>query len=68
MGNCNHRKYIPELLKMVKMRMLDPASILTQVEPLISALDAYKSLDKRRARMDQGGAQAGRRTRMIAKA
>ncbi|WP_013334690.1 zinc-dependent alcohol dehydrogenase [Gloeothece verrucosa] len=47
MGNCNHRKYIPFLVDRVNSGMLDPTKILTQVEPLISAIDAYKAFDKR---------------------
>lgn len=47
MGNCNHRKYIPKLLEMVRRGTIDPAKILTQVEPLTSALDAYKAFDRR---------------------
>ena len=47
MGNCNHRRYIPELLRMVKTNLVDPAEILTHVGPLTGALDAYKQFDKR---------------------
>lgn len=47
MGNCNHRKYIPFLVDRVNSGMLDPTKILTQVEPLISAIDAYKAFDQR---------------------
>lgn len=47
MGNCNHRKYIPKLLEMVRAGMVDPAQILTEQEPLGSALDAYKAFDTR---------------------
>ena len=47
MGNCNHRKYIPDLVDMVRKGTVDPAKILTQVEPLMSVLDAYKAFDRR---------------------
>ncbi len=47
MGNCNHRKYIPELLRLVKSNVVDPAEILTHVGPLTGALEAYKNFDKR---------------------
>ncbi|HET9743304.1 MAG TPA: zinc-dependent alcohol dehydrogenase [Terriglobales bacterium] len=47
MGNCNHRKYIPMLLDKVRSGVLDPAKILTQVEPMTSAIDAYKAFDTR---------------------
>jgi threonine dehydrogenase-like Zn-dependent dehydrogenase len=48
MGNCNHRKYIPTLVDMVRSGEVDPAEILTQREPLTSAIDAYKAFDERR--------------------
>ena len=47
MGNCNHRKYIPALVDMVRNGTVDPEQILTQVEPLTSVLDAYKAFDTR---------------------
>ena len=47
MGNCNHRKYIPPLVDMVREGTVDPAKILTQVEPIMSVLDAYKAFDRR---------------------
>lgn len=48
MGNCNHRKYIPLLVEMVRSGSFDPTKILTQREPLLSAIDAYKAFDLRR--------------------
>ena len=47
MGNCNHRKYIPPLVDMVRDGTVDPAKILTQVEPIMSVIDAYKAFDTR---------------------
>ena len=47
MGNCNHRKYIPTLVDMVRSGEVDPKQVLTQVEPLTSVLDAYKAFDTR---------------------
>lgn len=49
MGNCHHRKYIPHLLELVRSGVIAPEAILTQVEPLSSAIDAYKAFDKRQA-------------------
>jgi threonine dehydrogenase-like Zn-dependent dehydrogenase len=49
MGNCNHRKYIPKLVEMVRCGAIDPKKILTQVEPMTSAIDAYKAFDQRQA-------------------
>lgn len=47
MGNCNHRKYVPELVRLVRQGSIEPRKILTQVEPLMSAIDAYKVFDLR---------------------
>jgi threonine dehydrogenase-like Zn-dependent dehydrogenase len=47
MGNCNHRKYVPKLVDMVRAEIIDPSMILTKVEPLASAIDAYKAFDLR---------------------
>jgi threonine dehydrogenase-like Zn-dependent dehydrogenase len=49
MGNCNHRKYIPKLVDMVRTGAIDPTKVLTQVEPLTSVIDAYKAFDQRQA-------------------
>src|SRR5581483_7018277 len=48
MGNCNHRKYIPALIELVRSGQIDPLAILTQVEPLTDAVSAYKAFDQRR--------------------
>jgi len=47
MGNCNHRKYIPRLIDLVASHVVKPASILSNREPLASAIDAYKAFDRR---------------------
>lgn len=47
MGNCNHRKYIPMLVDMVQNGTLDPSSLLTEVEAVSDAIEAYKHFDKR---------------------
>lgn len=47
MGNCNHRKYAPMLIDLVQNGTLDPSKILTQQEPLMSALEAYRAFDSR---------------------
>ncbi|MFN2431873.1 MAG: zinc-dependent alcohol dehydrogenase [Gemmatimonadota bacterium] len=49
MGNCNHRRYIPDLLDMVRSGTVDPEKVLTNVEPLTSALEAYEEFDQREA-------------------
>jgi len=47
MGNCNHRRYIPELVEMVRSGRVDPTAILTHKGPLKSAIDAYRAFDRR---------------------
>lgn len=49
MGNCHHRKYIPILVDLVRNGTVDPTKVLTQVEPLASAIDAYRVFDQRLA-------------------
>ena len=48
MGNCNHRKYIPRLLRMVASGAFDPRQVLTQVEPMTDVLSAYQAFNDRR--------------------
>lgn len=48
MGNCNHRRYIPMLIELVRSGQIDPLAVLTQVEPLTDAISAYKAFDQRR--------------------
>jgi threonine dehydrogenase-like Zn-dependent dehydrogenase len=47
MGNANHRRYIPELLTLVRTGAVDPTTVLTQVEDMPSVLDAYETFDRR---------------------
>ncbi|WP_428395383.1 hypothetical protein [Lichenicoccus sp.] len=47
MGNCNHRAHIPALLEMVRMGRIDPLQVLTKVEPLTDAIEAYEHFDRR---------------------
>ncbi|WP_207462595.1 zinc-dependent alcohol dehydrogenase [Azospirillum sp. SYSU D00513] len=48
MGNCNHRKYIPRLVSMVEAGTVDPARILSHVEPMSDVIEAYKQFDLRK--------------------
>lgn len=48
MGNCNHRRYIPRLVELVRSGGLNAAEVLTQREPMTSVIEAYKSFDKRK--------------------
>jgi threonine dehydrogenase-like Zn-dependent dehydrogenase len=47
MGNCNHRKYIPRIVELVRMGAIDPTKILTHVGPLTGAIEAYQNFDRR---------------------
>jgi threonine dehydrogenase-like Zn-dependent dehydrogenase len=47
MGNCNHRKYIPHLIELIRVGAVEPSQILTHVGPITAAIEAYKHFDKR---------------------
>ena len=46
-GNCNHRAHVPHLVDLVRSGVIDPVGILTKVEPLTDAMEAYQAFDKR---------------------
>jgi threonine dehydrogenase-like Zn-dependent dehydrogenase len=47
MGNCHHRRYIPRLIELVRSGVIDPTEILTQRQPLTSAIEGYRAFDTR---------------------
>jgi threonine dehydrogenase-like Zn-dependent dehydrogenase len=47
MGNCNHRRYAPHLVELVRTGAIDPTEILTKVMPIEDAIEAYKHFDRR---------------------
>ena len=47
MGNCNHRRYAPHLVELVRMGAIDPTEVLTEVEPLSDVMAAYEAFDRR---------------------
>ena len=47
MGNCPHRRFIPELIDLVASGLVDPSTVLTQSEALPDAIEAYESFDRR---------------------
>ena len=49
MGNCNHRKYIPLLVDRVRTGAIDPSRLVTQEQPMASAIEAYEQFDRREA-------------------
>lgn len=48
MGNCNHRKYIPRLVELVRSGAVDPSALVTRVEGVEDAIEAYEQFDRRR--------------------
>lgn len=48
MGNCNHRKYIPALVELVRSGVVDPTKLITRQEQMMSAIEAYEAFDRRR--------------------
>jgi threonine dehydrogenase-like Zn-dependent dehydrogenase len=47
MGNCNHRRYVPHLVELVRTGAIDPEEILSQIEPLTNVISAYEAFDQR---------------------
>lgn len=47
MGNCNHRRYIPMLLELVRSGTIDPSTVLSQHGAMGSAIEAYEAFDRR---------------------
>ncbi|HVW22722.1 MAG TPA: zinc-dependent alcohol dehydrogenase [Opitutaceae bacterium] len=47
LGNCNHRKYLSDLVNWVRNGTVDPLTVLTQHEPITSAIEAYEAFDRR---------------------
>jgi threonine dehydrogenase-like Zn-dependent dehydrogenase len=47
MGNCNHRKYVPRLVELVRTGSVDPTALITRHEELVGAIEAYERFDRR---------------------
>ncbi len=47
MGNCNHRRYVPELVELVRVGAVDPATVLSDIEGMTDAVSAYRAFDER---------------------
>lgn len=47
MGNCNHRRYYETLIDLVRSGAINPVNILTKIEPIQNAIEAYKAFDSR---------------------
>jgi threonine dehydrogenase-like Zn-dependent dehydrogenase len=49
MGNCHHRRYIPKLMQLVSGGAIRPEMVVTQEQPPVSALEAYRMFDEHKA-------------------
>jgi threonine dehydrogenase-like Zn-dependent dehydrogenase len=47
MGDCPHRRYLPELVRRAARGDFDPQRILTKIQPMSDAIEAYKEFDLR---------------------
>lgn len=47
MGNCNHRRYVPKLIELVRTGAINPTRVLSQIESMDAAMDAYEAFDRR---------------------
>lgn len=47
MGNCNHRKYLPKLLELVRSGTVSPTDFISQQQPMESAVDALRTFERR---------------------
>jgi threonine dehydrogenase-like Zn-dependent dehydrogenase len=45
MGNANHKKYVQELVELVRRGGLRPEHILSQMEPMTDVIAAYETFD-----------------------
>ncbi|MBW3567495.1 MAG: acyl-CoA dehydrogenase family protein [Proteobacteria bacterium] len=41
------RKYLPKLIELVRAGTVDPAEVLSHVQPMTSAIEAYRAFDQR---------------------
>jgi threonine dehydrogenase-like Zn-dependent dehydrogenase len=48
MGNCNHRKYIPHLVELTRTGAVDPSVVLSELQGVTDAVEAYRAFDERR--------------------
>ena len=47
LGNCDHRKFIPPLLELVRIGAVDPVAVLSHIRPIGDAIAAYETFDAR---------------------
>ena len=46
MGDCPHRRYLPQLVRMVADGEITPSALVSQQTPIASAIEAYSSFDR----------------------
>lgn len=63
MGDCPHRRYLPDLVRKVARGDFDPRGILTKIEPMSDVIEAYKQFDKRETGWIKVELQPGATTR-----
>jgi threonine dehydrogenase-like Zn-dependent dehydrogenase len=49
MGNCNHKRYIPRLLEMVRTGIIRPEKVITVTEGITGVIEAYHGFDEKKA-------------------
>jgi threonine dehydrogenase-like Zn-dependent dehydrogenase len=47
LGNCNHRRYVAKLVELVRAGVVDPRTVITQLDEISNAIDAYRAFDDR---------------------
>ncbi|MFS0867060.1 alcohol dehydrogenase catalytic domain-containing protein [Microbacterium sp. 179-B 1A2 NHS] len=47
MGNCNHHSVTPPLIDLVASGQFDPIALITEQEPVGSAIESYEAFDRR---------------------
>ena len=47
LGNCDHHSVTPPLIDLVAAGLFDPAALVTESEPIESAIAAYEAFDRR---------------------
>jgi threonine dehydrogenase-like Zn-dependent dehydrogenase len=47
MGNCNHHSVTPPLIDLVAAGQFDPVALITEQEPVASAIESYEAFDRR---------------------
>ena len=48
-GNCNHRRYIPELIGLTASGAVEPDQVLTNRGGMVDAIEAYEAFDRRQS-------------------